>query len=514
MSFNEGSQSYQKNDLYPNSLNNEENNEFAKHLNELSENYSVPDTICLINQISTINNSTINNLKNEIRENIFPYLNKDTIPEIKIKDENYFLSGDKIESYINTPYNINFNDNKYNICDKCRKIDNYYFCKNCQKNFCINCSEDCFFCIHKLLKLQIIQDEIKYYRRDIMRIINEYFIEPEKKEKIYEKELKSYKVIDTDKIIDDKTIENIKLYTYDILLIENIIEKNYNNYFHYINIKNCYKYMQKKYDVNNQIIIEYKIQNEDKKIRIFGDYFVKNNKIKCLIICDDSEFELDEYFALKNFVNNKILKIKLIGINNITNMECMFYECSSLESISNISKWNTGDISNMEFMFYGCNSLKTLPDISKWNTNNVTNLRYIFGECSSLVTLPDISNWNTSKVDNMGYMFYRCSSLVSLPDISNWNISNVINMRDMFYGCCSLKSLPDLSKWNTSNVINMEYMFYGCCSLKSLPDISNWNTCNVTNMEYMFYKCSLSISLPDISKWNLSNVTNMRDLFN
>ena len=74
-----------------------------------------------------------------------------------------------------------------------------------------------------------------------MFIINEYFIEPEKKEKIYEKELKSYKVIDTDKIIDDKTIENIKLYTYDILLIENIIEKNYNNYFHYINTKNCYK---------------------------------------------------------------------------------------------------------------------------------------------------------------------------------------------------------------------------------------------------------------------------------
>ena len=49
-------------------------------------------------------------------------------------------------------------------------------------------------------------------------------------------------------------------------------------------------------------------------------------------------------------------------------------------------------------MFYGCSSLSSLPDISKWNTNNVKDMRYMFYGCSSLSSLPDISNSNAYKV--------------------------------------------------------------------------------------------------------------------
>ena len=52
----------------------------------------------------------------------------------------------------------------------------------------------------------------------------------------------------------------------------------------------------------------------------------------------------------------------------------MFYECSSLKSLPDISKWNTNNVTDMSNMFCGCNSLQSLPDISKWNTNNVTNM--------------------------------------------------------------------------------------------------------------------------------------------
>jgi len=45
----------------------------------------------------------------------------------------------------------------------------------------------------------------------------------------------------------------------------------------------------------------------------------------------------------------------------------------------------------------------------------------IFYECSSLSKLPDISNWNTTNVTIMNGLFYKCSSLTTLPDISNWN---------------------------------------------------------------------------------------------
>ena len=52
----------------------------------------------------------------------------------------------------------------------------------------------------------------------------------------------------------------------------------------------------------------------------------------------------------------------------------------------------------MSSMFYGCSSLSLLPDISKWNTNNVTDMSFMFSGCSSLSSLSDISKWNTNNV--------------------------------------------------------------------------------------------------------------------
>jgi surface protein len=52
-------------------------------------------------------------------------------------------------------------------------------------------------------------------------------------------------------------------------------------------------------------------------------------------------------------------------------------------------------------------------------------MKKMFFNCSSLISLPDISKWNTTNVINMKKMFYNCSSLISLPDISKWNTSNV-----------------------------------------------------------------------------------------
>ena len=450
------------------------NEEFVENLNAAL--YESPSSILFVSPTS-INTNSIKDLKDQIKENTLPYQDKDKIPEIKLKDENYLESGDKIETYIknpiNNPLNNVFIDSSYNICEGCKENNNYIFCKKCQKNLCDNCSKDCETDLHDYIELQKLKNECEYYSKDIMRIISEYFIKPEEKEKNNEKVKKSYKIIDEDKIIDDKFADKCKIYTNDILLIESIIGKNYNNYYHYKNIKNCYRYMQKKYDINNCITVEYLVKNEDRRIKIFDYKFVENNKVKCLIICEEDEFELTEYFEVKNYINNNILKIKLIGINNIINMEDMFYKCYSLKSLSDISKWKTNNVNNMSGMFYGCRSLESLSDISKWNTSNVTNMESMFRLCSSLKSLPDISNWNTTNVTNMEYMFYDCCSLESLPDISNWITSKVTNMEFMFYNCHSLKSLPDLSKWNIGNAANMENMFRLCFSLSSLPDFHN-----------------------------------------
>ena len=58
----------------------------------------------------------------------------------------------------------------------------------------------------------------------------------------------------------------------------------------------------------------------------------------------------------------------------------------------------------------------------------------MFSFCSSLNSLPDISKWDTQNVINMSYMFNNCSSLKSLPDISKWIIINNLNNESMFNG--------------------------------------------------------------------------------
>ena len=171
-------------------------------------------------------------------------------------------------------------------------------------------------------------------------------------------------------------------------------------------------------------------------MKIFGSYFVKNNKKECNIIYEGKIYELSEYFDISNLIKNKNkLVIKLKGINKITDFSYMFYYIKYLLSV---------------------------PDIHKIKTNNVTNMCGMFCGCSSLNSLPDISNWNIDKVKDISWML-ASFPLSSLPDISKWNTSQVTKMNQLFAYCHSLKSLPDISKWDTHNVIDMNQLF-SCCS--------------------------------------------------
>ena len=125
------------------------------------------------------------------------------------------------------------------------------------------------------------------------------------------------------------------------------------------------------------------------KIIIFGYEFVENNKNNCKLIIDNMEYEIIDEYNIKNYKYNT-LNIKLKEINKISDMNSMFYGCSSLLSLPDISKWNINNVTDMSFMFYACSSLSSLPNISKWNTNNATYMSYMFNGCSSLSSLPDI----------------------------------------------------------------------------------------------------------------------------
>ena len=230
----------------------------------------------------------------------------------------------------------------------------------------------------------------------------------------------------------------------------------------------------------NEINIYYKININDKKLKLFGRKFIENNKDNGIMIIEGKEKEISEYIDIDdNLKNKEILHIKFKEIKRITNMSYIFGRYygqedwgSSLISVPDISDWNMEFVTNISGMFAFCSSLSTLPDISKWITNNITDINYLFNYCKSLIFLPDISVWNTSKVSNMHNLFNHCEMLSSLPDISKWDTSNVTDMSFMLSFCQSLTTIPDLSKLNFQNVKDFSSMFFNCPSLSFVPNIN------------------------------------------
>ena len=100
----------------------------------------------------------------------------------------------------------------------------------------------------------------------------------------------------------------------------------------------------------------------------------------------------------------------------------------------------------MSHIFHGCTKLNSIQDISVWDTKNVIDMSYMFCDCSSLQLIPLISKWNTKNVKNMSHMFYNCSSLIYLDDISKWDTNKVTDITMIFYNL-SLKHFPDISNW-------------------------------------------------------------------
>ena len=86
-------------------------------------------------------------------------------------------------------------------------------------------------------------------------------------------------------------------------------------------------------------------------LKIFGKNFVNKNKDKIKINIDGIDRKLSEYLKLdKN--DCKEISIKIIGINVIIDFGYMFYGCSKLIDVSDLSKIDTSNVTNLSYMFF------------------------------------------------------------------------------------------------------------------------------------------------------------------
>ena len=67
---------------------------------------------------------------------------------------------------------------------------------------------------------------------------------------------------------------------------------------------------------------------------------------------------------------------------------------------------------NSKFLFSQLGNVTTI-NITNLDTSNVTNMNSMFYNCTSLTSL-DVTNFDTSNVTDMEFMFYNCNSLTNL----------------------------------------------------------------------------------------------------
>ena len=97
-------------------------------------------------------------------------------------------------------------------------------------------------------------------------------------------------------------------------------------------------YILNKY--KNYIIFEvtYKNNEDERKVNILDNNFIKRNKDNGSIIYNNSEYELKEYFEAHEKMNKDTFKLLICLDKNIKDISYIFYECKSLISIDYYQK--------------------------------------------------------------------------------------------------------------------------------------------------------------------------------
>ena len=224
------------------------------------------------------------------------------------------------------------------------------------------------------------------------KALKEFHIITEEEE-ILKKEDKNGNIKNKDSFVDLNNQSNIELLS------------SYNN------LKSIFNEASKIYNKYNDLYGNNENKKKNYNINLSDEFLSSSNS--------SIESQNNNYIQYSSFYDNsfsfKSWKIKRMNINEnepkkfiikndyilAKDMRYMFYKCSSLLSITGLSKINTSTVIYMNHIFEDCSLLKKISNISKWDINKVKDISSMFSGCSSLKSLPDLSKWNTNQVENI-----------------------------------------------------------------------------------------------------------------
>ena len=127
-------------------------------------------------------------------------------------------------------------------------------------------------------------------------------------------------------------------------------------------------------EIYTPMVIEIILDN-----KIYGKYININENEKSYyhIYFNDNKEEINDKYSINE--KDKVIKIKIIIDYQIKSFKNLFEYCECIKYV-NFIKFYRNNIVNMSCMFFGCTSLIDL-NLSNFNTDNVTDMRGMFYKC-------------------------------------------------------------------------------------------------------------------------------------
>lgn len=204
----------------------------------------------------------------------------------------------------------------------------------------------------------------------------------------------------------------------------------------------------------------------------------------------DMSYMYKDCTNLVSFCDTSLYTTDNIGISNVTNMEGMFYNCTSLEalplvlyssysSLKNPVTGSTAYCASLDYAFYNCTSATRIVTYSSASAYTyVTSISHAFENCTSLVSYTvQSSNNGFSNLVDASFAFKNCTSLTTINMKFVFGESGNgtgANLESMFEGCTSIDVITSsASSGCIYNLIlkspsSMKNMFKGCTALESV----------------------------------------------
>ena len=188
-------------------------------------------------------------------------------------------------------------------------------------------------------------------------------------------------------------------------------------------------------------------------------WHVHSRTVRKTVIEDGVKAERSICGIFRNMTLCREFDIGRLDISDTEDIGYVFQNCTNVESIPSIVRWDTGKVQEMEFMFYGCSSLRDISFAREWNTENVNSMEGVFVGCRALSDISPLAGWRTGKTEDMMRMFNKCAALSDISPLVNWDTKNVTDMCSMFSGCTALRNADAVRNWNVGSMEGCNGMF-------------------------------------------------------